>query len=101
MANRLHGPDWFDRQDWVELRKKGRQHFVWRYRVLPFGVPMGAVSVLWAFDLLGLGARDIFTRQGLALTYYCMGVYLVVTYILAQIEWVQREEKFDQRGKQD
>jgi hypothetical protein len=99
MPNEIRGPEWFRQQDWPELRKSGREHFVWRHRILPYGVPMGLAAVAWWFDRFGLGARDILTRQGISLTYSVMGVDLLVTYVLARIEWVQREEKFADKGR--
>ena len=101
MSNGIRGPEWFARQDWVELRKKGREHFIWFHRVLLLGVPIGASLVVWAFDLLGLHARDALSRQGFALMYFCIGVTVVVAYVFAWLEWVDREEKFSRRDKQD
>jgi hypothetical protein len=60
---------------------------------------MGLVALVWFFDLLGLGIRDLLTKQEIALAYYVLGVTLLITYVFARIEWAQREEEYARMGK--
>jgi hypothetical protein len=81
-------------QEWPVIRAEGRGRFVWRHRVLPFGIPIGCFGIVWFFYLDGLGPAALLTREGASLAYYVMGVTVVVIYIYARIEWAERERHY-------
>lgn len=54
---------------WRSVEKEGRQSFIWKHRLLPFGIPGIVVLVVWAFWELQLGWSGLLHAKGLAVIY--------------------------------
>lgn len=87
--------------EWPRIRKLGRSRFVWRHRVLPFGIPIGLFAVLWILQKDGVSSSDLLTARALALAYFAIAVVTVTAYVFARIEWSEREERFLKRKPDD
>lgn len=87
-------------QEWPEIRAAGRDNFVWKHRVLPFGIPIACFGVIWFYYLSGFGPSAIITRQGASLAYYTVGVTVIVVYVYARVECADRERRYlESQGK--
>jgi hypothetical protein len=80
--------------EWPAVRKRGREHFVWRHRVLPIGLPTAAIVAAWAFWELGFSARDLMRIEGIALAYISLIFGAGIFYFFARLEWNERERKY-------
>jgi bacteriorhodopsin len=80
--------------EWLAIRTRGRHRFVWKQRVLPYGIPISLFGVMWFFYLSGLGPGAIVTREGASLAYYVIGITAVVIYVYARVEWAERERRY-------
>lgn len=79
-------------EEWKELRTLGRDRFVWRERVLTFGVPLGvALATVQLFDR----AEPLSFRTVLISAFYVLGSALF-TYIEARLEWKRRESEYQE-----
>lgn len=87
--------------EWPQIRKGGRSRFVWRHRVLPFGVPGGFFAILWILRRDGVSMSELLTGRALWLAYFAMAVMIVTAYVFARIEWSEREDKHLKRRPDD
>lgn len=91
----------FLRAEWPEVRRRGREHFIWRQRVLPIGLPTAGIVAAWAFWEVGFSLRDLMKPQGLALAYITMMFAACIFYFFARLEWDERERKYRCKGGGD
>lgn len=80
--------------DWPELRKRGKRRFVITHRVIPMGIPLGAVMSAWWFRELGMSVADVITIRGLGTLYLNMLLTAGSAYFYGSDEWERRERRY-------
>ncbi len=76
------------RELWLQRRRKGEGHFVWRYGVLCFGVPMFV-----AFTTLGLGTPAV-RHLGVKFIILNLAVMLLAGVVLGVTLWSGLERRY-------
>ena len=83
--------------EWPELRKLGRESFIWRQRVLPFGLPIALGLIVWVYSELGYRVPDLLRFHGAAVAYLILTIGLGLAYASARLEWNEREAKYKRK----
>lgn len=91
----------FLQAEWPEVRKRGRDHFIWRQRVLPIGLPTAVIVATWAFSEVGFSWRDLLKPHGLGLAYIGMVLGAGIFYLFARVEWDERERRYREKHGDD
>lgn len=100
LPRRTRYPSWLKPYldaDWVETRRLGKNHFVWREIVLPFGTMGFVFGVGSMMFLLDYSFHDLFTMRGAILVGMVSVVSLLVTYHEGVMEWNARERSFHEQ----
>jgi hypothetical protein len=82
------------RAEWPEVRRRGRSRFIWRERVLLFGLPIGVFDTWWSFHTLGWGLAELITLRGVSLAYFVLAVSAGAAALYARAEWDDRERRY-------
>ena len=80
---------------WRSVEKGGRERFVWKHRVLPFGVPMTLLMIIWGLLQIHVGWKDLLQGKGVGFIYLATLIGLGIAYGAARLEWEDHKKKYD------
>ena len=80
---------------WRTVEKEGRDRFIWKRRVLPFGIPITLLMIAWEFLELQTDWRDLLYGRRAAVVYLTAFLGIAVTYVIAMVEWDEHKSKYD------
>lgn len=81
-------------EHWRVIRMRGRSRFVWRDRVLAVGLPTLGLLTVWRFVRLDLSFASYIAGRPPAYWVMQIGLAVVITFLLARLEWRTRERQF-------
>jgi hypothetical protein len=80
---------------WRSVEKQGRNRFIWKHRVLPFGIPITLLLIALEFLELAAGWRDLLYGRWSAVVYLTLLLGVAITYVIAMVEWDDHKRKYD------
>jgi hypothetical protein len=85
---------------WRSLEKQGREHFIWKERVLSLGVPGTLLMIIWGLLYMGIGWKDLLHGKGLGYVFLTSLTGVAITYKVAALEWDDHKKKYDGKTPQ-
>ena len=89
--------DFFDqvrRAEWERVRRRGRESYIWRQHVLPFGLPFGLWMTYERFEKLGWEWDALRSRPGAATAYVAVIGSMLFAYGWGFLAWRRRVKRY-------
>jgi hypothetical protein len=78
--------------EWEEYKRRGRQRYIWRAHVLPFGLPIGMLIAIQRYVELGISWRDLPSLKGVAIAYVSITLSMLISAGWGLLAWHHRSE---------